>query len=324
MDIFRTPVKAGQSAEKISLKTPILTVGSCFSDAIGQRLIRNKFTVLTNPFGNIYNPISIHKLLLSREAPSERSIVHHNGVFNSFDFHSDFAATTQAELLENIAHVQKSTAAFVTTARWIIITYGTAFVYEKKDNNAIVANCHKMPATSFSKRLLSVKEIVDDFTVLYSEIKKANPQINFILTVSPVRHLKDSLELNSVSKAVLRLATHEITGKLHGVQYFPSFEIMMDDLRDYRFYSSDMIHPTIDAENYIWKNFSDRFFDSQTRKFIDTWNNILGDLSHKPFHPHTEQHQQFLKKLLSKLETVKNLVDVGPELNAVKSQFNAE
>jgi hypothetical protein len=200
------------------------------------------------------------------------------------------------------------------------MTYGTAWVYQLKDNGEIVANCHKVPANQFSKSLLSHLAITESFDEFYLTLKKINPAIQIILTVSPVRHLKDKLALNSVSKSVLRLACHTISSSHDDVHYFPAYEIMLDDLRDYRFYKADLIHPSDVAEEYIWEQFITCYADEHLRQFIQDWKAILAALAHRSFHSNTVAHQQFLKNTLEKLQAFKTLVDVEPEIALIKSQ----
>jgi len=178
-----------------------------------------------------------------------------------------------------------------------------------------------MPGSGFTKSLLSQKKILESFDTLYRDLKAFNPTCKIILTVSPVRHLKDTLALNSVSKSILRLACHTISETFDGVHYFPSYEIMLDDLRDYRFYKSDMIHPSEEAEEYIWNKFSDCYFDDQTKEFIKKWNPIYTSLQHKAFHVGTDAHQTFLKKILSQLEELSKTVSVDEEIAFIKAQI---
>jgi hypothetical protein len=206
-------------------------------------------------------------------------------------------------------------------AEWLMITYGTAWVYERKETGEVVANCHKMPNTLFTKSLLSQQAIADSFDAVYKELKKFNPAIKIILTLSPVRHVKDTLELNSVSKSVVRAACHVISGSFADVSYFPAYEIMMDDLRDYRFYKADMIHPTDVAEEYIWEKFSEKYFSVELKLFLSQWKEIQQAINHRPFHPTSVAHQSFLKETLKRLESLKEMVDVEDELTLIKSRL---
>jgi hypothetical protein len=323
MNNFRTDVRITRSATPITLKNPILTAGSCFADAIGMRLHEHKFSVAVNPFGVIYNPVSIHKAILyavNNQTPTDHSYLQNQGIFLNYDFHSILSGSQKAELVSKLAATVGSLHYFLANVSKIMITYGTAWVYERKETGEIVANCHKMPAQQFEKRLLSEKEIVDSFDLFYKTIRQYNPEVHFILTVSPVRHIKDTLELNSVSKAILRAACHK-AASYEGVEYFPGFEIMIDDLRDYRFYKSDMLHPSVVAEDYIWEKFGEKYFDDDTKAFIKKWDEILSAIAHRPFHPASPGHQAFLKDVLRKLTDLKVTVDVDEEIQKIKTQI---
>jgi hypothetical protein len=324
MKSFRTDVSVSPSSHPISLKSGILTVGSCFADAIGTRLTGHKFHCLVNPFGAIYSPQAIHKTLLYsiyNESPAPITYLQNQEIHLNYDFNSQLSSLSQTALTSLLNHKIGVTHYFLKDAQWILITYGTAWIYTRNDTGEIVANCHKMPSHTFSKSLMHENEIVKSFDSLYSSLKKFNPKIRFILTVSPVRHVKDTLELNSVSKAMLRVTCHNLSENYEAVEYFPAFEMMIDDLRDYRFYKSDMLHPTVEAENYIWEKFKEKYFTTDTRAFVDKWDNIQAALAHKPFHPNTSAHQQFLKDTLKKLEELKSLVDVDKEIEVVKNQL---
>src|SRR6185369_3638007 len=170
--------------------------------------------------------------------------------------------------------------------------------YRLKTSNEIVANCHKVPSINFTKSLLTETEIIESFQGFYAKLKSINPDCKIILTISPVRHLKDTLELNSVSKSMLRLSCHSIGNKFSDVEYFPAYEILLDDLRDYRFYKTDRLHPTEEAVEYIWEKFVSAYFDASSKEFIKEWKEIRKDLQHKAFHSQSENHQKFLKSLL--------------------------
>jgi hypothetical protein len=324
MKEFRTEINLQPSRSRLNLRSRLLTQGSCFSDAIGDRLNLYKFKTLVNPFGVMYNPESIHKVLtyaLYNEPAPDHTYLHHQDVFLNYDFHSAFSALEKEELHARIIQTIGTTHFFLKDLEWLVLTYGTAWVYERTDTGEIVANCHKVPGSQFSKTLLTPGQIIDSFRTFYTNLKKFNPGVNVILTVSPVRHIKDTLELNSVSKATLRLSCQLILNEFPSVEYFPAYELMMDDLRDYRFYKADMLHPTKEAEDYIWEKFVGRYVDEQGRTFIKKWNGILSALHHRPFHSHTASHQQFLKDTLKKLEELNSLADVEEEARLIKDQI---
>ncbi len=323
LNTFRTEITC-PSAHPIDLKDTILTTGSCFADLFGQWLYNNKFDVLVNPFGNNYNPISIHKSLMEALTLDldERLFVNYQGIWHHFDYHSQWSSNKRELLKASIQKIQKEVNQFLKRSNVLIITYGTAWVYRYNKQNCIVSNCHKVPAKEFNKQLLTSDEITASFQQLYAALKNIRTDLRIILTVSPVRHVKDTLVLNSVSKATLRLACHTLSNQYKEVEYFPSYEIMMDDLRDYRFYERDKIHPTEEALDYISHKFSDQYFTKEVKYFIEKWLTIRQAMEHRPYHPHSEAHQHFLKELLHKLEELKGTVSVEEEIKNIQSQIH--
>ena len=324
MNEFRTVVRTVSSPFKMALNHRILTLGSCFSDAIGAKLEQHKFAVCSNPFGVIYNPISLHNILntaIHHDLPAADHYVQNDDVHLHHDLHSSFSDLDKGKFEANIRDVFSRTNEFIKHCPWILITYGTAWVFSHKESGRIVANCHKQPAHTFSKSLLTVSEIVASFTAMQRELKALNPRTKIILTLSPVRHLKDTLPLNSVSKSVLRLACHQICEQSADVEYFPAYEMMMDDLRDYRFYKPDMIHPTEQAEEYIWNTFTHQYMDADAMDFIEQWRTIYPALMHRPFHPASSGHQIFLRQTLHKLEQLKGVINVDAEIKSIRKQL---
>ena len=319
--MFRTEITPRPSREKITLATPILSIGSCFSDCMGERFLNYKFDTVANPFGTVYNPLSIFKLLdyaLQKKYPNESTYLETHGMQANYDFHSSFSTLQPSHIRKDIHTAIDQTSEHLKKTRWMILTFGTAFVYRRNDNNSIVANCHKVPAKAFSKELLTQKQIIDGFEKWYAQLQEKLPEIKIILTVSPVRHIKDNLEQNSVSKSILRVTCDTLEKAYDGIQYFPSYEIMMDDLRDYRFYKSDMIHPTQDAENYIWNKFADTYFDRETLNFLEEWAKILKAMQHRPFNPASEGHIKFITETIDRLKRLENKVDVTQEIQRLK------
>ena len=324
--MFRTVVPPGESKDKINLSDKILCIGSCFADMVGRKLGENKFNVNINPYGIAFNPYSIFNLLdcsIDNRFPPPHTYLKNQGVFYNYDLHSDFGSLDQGQLKDRIEQTIRKTAGWLSKVNWLILTFGTAIVYQRTDNGETVANCHKMPSDHFDKRFLTDNEIRTGFKRLMDKLKSFNPQVNIILTVSPVRHIKDTLELNAVSKSTLRVACHQLSESFPSVKYFPAYEIMVDDLRDYRFYKRDMIHPSEEAEDYIWKIFGKCYFSAEVNAFIKDWQKIQKSLAHRPFHPHSENHQDFLKKLLMRLHTVNDVVDVSAEIEQVEEQLAA-
>ncbi len=324
MNIFRTTLTPTPSAVKMAISDQILTIGACFADVLGTRLAANKLRVSANPFGNLYHPAGIHKMLtylLDGKLPPSETYFQRDDLYLNYDFHSTFSALSLEDLENQIKNTILATSTFLLQTKWLVITYGTAWVYSLKESNETVANCHKLPAQKFTKSLWSVDQLNTSFSNLYTQLKKVNPSLRIILTVSPVRHLKDTLVLNSVSKAALRLACHTVAEKYDDVEYFPAYELLLDDLRDYRYYTSDMIHPTTQAEDYIWEHFVATYFNTDLQHFLAAWKDIQHALNHKPFHPTSIAHQQFLHTTLAKLETLKTFVNVDEEISFFNNQL---
>lgn len=324
MDNFRTVLSTTPSPFNIGLRDRCFTIGSCFADNLGQLLHQHKFEVLINPFGTSYNPISIHKVLnyaIQNELPSTDTYGELNETYFNFDFHSSFSALNANNLQHNIGSAISKNHAPLLSATTLLITYGTSWVYERKDNGDIVSNCHKVPSSQFNKQLLTQKKILESFKNFYQQLMAVNPNIRIILTLSPVRHIKDSLELNAVSKSILRLSCHTLSELYPNVEYFPAYEIVLDDLRDYRFYDRDLLHPSGEAIDYIWRIFGERYFTKDTAIFVKQWDEITKALAHRPYHPTSALHQKFLSNLLSKLEELKSTINVDKEISQIKNQL---
>jgi len=325
--MFRTVLPISPSEDKISYQSSIVTIGSCFADAIGNQLLENKFRVLTNPFGIIFNPLSIFKLIhytVEQSLPDKDTYLLHDEIHSNYEFHSDFSASSEDELRLMIEGGIQSAYNVIKKADWLFITLGTSVVYHRKTNGKLVANCHKIPASNFTKTILEEELICREFDELYQKLMLLNPGLKIILTVSPVRHVKDTLEINSVSKSILRLAAYHLSTAYAQVHYFPAFEILMDDLRDYRFYGSDMLHPNETAEKYIWEAFSSTYFDRDTVSIIEKWGKIKKSLEHRPFHPHTNSFKDFQKKTLEQLHALLPYLDVNKEIENIQKMDSEE
>lgn len=323
--MFRTEISGIETKFSINRQTAILSMGSCFANEIGQRMSDFKFSLQCNPGGILFNPLSIFELLqhaLDQTQLPDWTYVRSQGRWFNYKLHSRLNASTR-EALENEADkLMTSVLNQLQKTDLIIFTFGTSVVYRLRENGQLAANCHKIPQRAFSKEVLGIEEIVRSFHDLKSKIESFRPGIKFLLTVSPVRHVKDGLALNNVSKSTLRLACHELEQADTDVQYFPSYELMMDDLRDYRFYKKDMIHPNEQALDYIWQKFAEAFFDKDTHSFLSEWTKIKSALDHKPFHPASAEHQQFLRATLQKLENLSAQADVTREIALLKAQLN--
>ncbi len=314
---FRTSFSTPLSNHKIDYKTNILSIGSCFAQHMGSKLDQHKFNILNNPFGTLFHPLAIQQLLTS-PAINQNLFVENEGIFRHFNYHSELSASSQTELQEILSEKHEEVNNFIQKADTIIITLGTAFVYQHLETNEIVANCHKVPQRNFEKKLLSVEEIINSFMEkreFWNQFKK------IIITVSPVRHIKDSIPLNNVSKSTLHLACHQLCEQFHNMEYFPAYELMNDDLRDYRFYKEDMIHPNEVAQNYIWEKFQETYFEPKTIQQVSEIQKILQAVAHRPFNQESEAHQKFLKKTLEKMEKQATSFNFSQEIEQIKQQI---
>jgi len=277
MKNFRTTFQFKQCVKKVAHSSKVITIGSCFSEVIGERLLLGKFNGLINPFGTIFNPISIFRLLEysleSRPLDKEMYLNRHDNFFH-YQLHSSFNGMSKNELAQKTELVQLVTKDKLQSATHLFITLGTAFVYQLLKNEEIVANCHKQPQKHFTKRMLGLGEMMEAYQVFHQKLKKINPDIQVALTISPVRHTKDGIPENQLSKSILRVFCDQIIRLNPEMYYFPAYEIMMDDLRDYRFYKDDMIHPNSMAEEYIWEEFQGSFFNDGTKELIQHINQI--------------------------------------------------
>ncbi|GEO05235.1 hypothetical protein AAE02nite_28990 [Adhaeribacter aerolatus] len=324
MTSFRTEINIKPIKQQLDLNARVLTAGSCFAEVMGNKVAAYKINSLVNPFGTIFNPLSLIKLLsaaLKPESEFNGELLERDGLWYAYDLHSSFTAASAEILKANIQDRLVQTHEFLKNTNLLILTLGTAVGYIHKATNLLVANCHKIPQQQFQKELISTAAITNAFADFFMELKALNPNITVLLTVSPVRHLKETLELNSVSKSILRVATHEINRQFPEVQYFPAYELMLDDLRDYRFYKADMLHPTEVAEAYIWQKFSQAYFNQNFQNFVAKWNKIQQALAHKPFQPESAAHQQFLQKLLIQLDELAKVTDCTAEIQQVKSML---
>ncbi|WP_276498224.1 GSCFA domain-containing protein [Pontibacter litorisediminis] len=305
--MFRTEVHVPSAGLGLTLQQKVLTIGSCFAEVMGSKLRQNKVDVLVNPFGTIFNPVSVSLLLqaaIGRHHAFEEQLVRQNGIWYAYDLHSSLSSTNKEELLQTLEARLQQTRLYLQGASLLVVTLGTAIAYRLQESGKLVANCHKLPASHFRRELLSVEEMKSAFEELLAQLRQQNPALKVLLTVSPVRHIKETIELNSVSKASLRVLCHQLQQEHPEVLYFPAYEIMMDDLRDYRFYKEDMLHPTPLAEEYIWQKFVEGYYAPEFRQFMEKWEKLQRAVAHKPFHPQSEAHQKFLKSTLQQLQAL--------------------
>lgn len=304
---FTTKISIPKSDHQIDYNSKILSLGSCFAVNIGDKFDYFKFQNTTNPFGILFHPLAIKKLIdfaVSQKNFTPEDLFFHNERWHCFDAHSDLSNPNKDELLQNLNEILKSTYQQIAESTHIIITYGTSWVYRNIETNKIVANCHKVPQKQFVKELLSAETIKKSIKTTLDLIQKINPNVTIILTISPVRHLKDGFVENQLSKAYLISALHQVLQTEHcklNTEYFPSYEIMMDELRDYRFYAEDMIHPSQIAIDYIWERFSETNISIETHPIMVEVSTIQKGLAHRPFNINSESHQQFLSKLQDKI-----------------------
>ncbi|WP_242927054.1 GSCFA domain-containing protein [Pontibacter vulgaris] len=324
--MFRTEVNVSPASLALGLQSNVLTFGSCFAEVIGNKLLQNKARALVNPFGTLFNPISVCKLLQAAAGQPynfEEHLVQHNGIWYVYDLHSSLSSPDKEELTELIRQRLQQTEQQLQQASLLIITLGTAVSYKLIKTGAIVANCHKLPASNFNRELLSITEISTAFESLLAVLNQVNPNLKVLLTVSPVRHIKETIEINSVSKSILRVACHQLKQTHDHVLYFPAYEIMMDDLRDYRFYKPDMLHPTEVAEDYIWQKFTKAYFSKEFQEFLPEWEKMLRAVAHRPFHPDTPAHQAFLQNTIAQLRQLelKYKIDASAEQQQLQAQL---
>ena len=299
---FRTEIEVAPLAEGLEYGAKIFALGSCFAENISERLKRAKFSIASNPFGILFNPASI-AAAIDRLADARSFAVcditaGKEGYF-SFDAHSSLDGKTHTEAFGNLNKAVAQGAKSLAEADWVILTFGTAWVYEHEGR--VVANCHKQPASQFERRRLSVTEIVERYSRLFEGILRDK---RVILTVSPVRHIGDGLQENSVSKATLRLAVEELVAKYENAHYFPSYEILIDDLRDYRYYADDLAHPSNMAVDYVWERFCDVVLTDAAKAKLSQVEQIVAAAEHRPFNPESEAHKAFCRKMLAKMESM--------------------
>lgn len=297
----------------------LVSIGSCFADCIGDKLLSSKFSILSNPFGTIFNPLAISNLILnSINNTPNFNLVSSNQIWQTYECHSELGQKDKSVLIDNLKNLNNLLSCQLQKAKVLIITLGTALIYHHKELEITVANCHKMPSSLFNKQMLTAEEITKQLSLAFTKLREINPEIKIILTVSPVRHTKDTLPLNSVSKAILRTACFELENSHSFIYYFPAYEIMMDELRDYRFFKDDMIHPSTLAENYIWQQFLNTYCDDKTISIINQWQKIKKDLEHKPHFPASDQYQKHLNNTLLKLQELNTEIDLSAEITKTK------
>lgn len=313
---FQTKIPLSkQTHNLISYDSSILLLGSCFAENISTKFNYFKFKSLTNPFGILFHPLAIEQFItnvINEKHYTDEDVFQLNEQWHCFEAHSRLSSTSKAEVLKHLNHAIDSTIQQLNNSTHIVITLGTAWGYRHIASDSIVANCHKVPQKQFLKELLTIDEISESLESIISLIRSVNKDIKFIFTVSPVRHLKDGFVENQRSKSHLLSALHQVIEPRLGSYYFPSYELMMDELRDYRFYAEDMIHPNQLAIDYIWEAFKTVWIEEKTISLMQNVDDIQKGLAHKPFNPNSEAHQKFLKTIEEKKAKLKDLLpDIG-------------
>lgn len=293
--------------QQISYTDSILLTGSCFTEHIHDRLAQHKFSVLGNPHGILFNPMSVASALDSYIADRQYEaddLFYLNDLWNSWDHHTRFSHPDKQQALAQMNEAQKGAARFIQRAGFVIITLGSAFQYYLKENNRPVANNHRAPAQWFDKRLLEVPHITDILSATLEQLFHARPEVQVLFTISPVRHIRDGVIDNNRSKARLLEAVHTLCSKYEHVHYFPAYELVIDVLRDYRFYDIDMVHPNYAATSFVWQQFADLCLSPETKPVMKEVSDITTARNHRPRFPHTAAHQQFMASYAARIKSL--------------------
>jgi hypothetical protein len=312
---FTTPIQLQEYPKKIDYQSPIFSMGSCFAEHMGQKFDYFQFVHLTNSFGIIFNPVSLERIIsrvVEHRKFVEDDLFFYNEGWHCFEVHSECSHPQKEDMLLYLNQQLEQAHYFLSKADFFILTLGTAWVYRHLESNEIVANCHKIPAAQFQKELLDVDIIENSINELMKAVLQLNPKIQFVFTVSPVRHIKDGFVENQRSKSHLITALHNVLQvppsgpETSGVgAYFPSYEIVMDELRDYRFYEADLLHPNAIAVDYIWEKFTESLINPSVYSLMKEVDSIQKSLHHRPFNPNSEAHLQFKQQLALRIESLK-------------------
>ena len=321
---FRFEFDIKKLPEPVTHRHKLLLMGSCFTENIGEKLDSYKFTTLQNPNGILFNPVSVADALTSyieSKRHSEADVFNYNEGWHSWNYHSRFSGITPGGVLEKINASVSNANCFLKEADYLFITLGSAWVYtltEKALNaktGSVAANNHKAPADWFNRRLMKAEDVTKIFADVIQRLLAFNPKLKIIFTISPVRHLREGVIENNRSKAVLIQAVHELVESYPQLYYFPAYELVIDDLRDYRFYAEDLVHPNYFATQYVWEKMVDACMDEKTKKLMEEIHSINLAHKHKPFNAHSEQHKKFLQAIYQKTT---RLQEKHPQLNFAK------
>jgi len=306
---WQTSVSIPAYSNDLQYGQSIVALGSCFAEHMGHRLAEAKFAPLVNPFGILYNPLSIVKALERMRTGysyQAEDLIQGKELWFSFDHHGRYAAPTPEATLEHIRTDAQRGREKLQRAHWLLITFGTAHAWTYKSTGQIVANCHKQPPHLFVRQRLSVAAMVESLQSELSAWKQHNPEMQVVLTVSPVRYLRDGLIDSQRSKAALILAADQLCSALPFVHYFPAYEIVLDELRDYRFYARDLVHPSQVTIDYVWEKWINTLLDPQQHHLLKAIEGVVSASQHRPLHPATPSHQHFLRKQLDKIAKLKD------------------
>jgi hypothetical protein len=306
---FSTPVTVSPADHQADYNSDVVLLGSCFAVNIAEKFYSYKFRNIVNPFGILFHPLAIDEMVhrcVNDQQFSAGDLFHYNGRWHSFDVHSDLSHSDQQIMLKTLNKRLSDMRDALVKSTHIIITYGTAWIYREKASKSVVANCHKMSASQFDKEILSADSIEAAVSNTVNSIRSINPNAQIIFTISPVRHIKDGMVENQRSKAHMISALHNFLDGNQDQQlsYFPAYEILMDELRDYRFYAEDMIHPSKTAVDFIWQRFTETWISAAAYPVMEDVLKVQKALSHRPFNPDSESHRQFLNVINSKIDVL--------------------
>ena len=317
---FKLTLASKRSENSIGYRDSLFLIGSCFSENMGAKLNTHLFKVFENPHGILFNPISVAQSLsdcIHNKQYTEADLFQLNEVWNSWQHHSRFSGISSKEALDKINNSIAKAHTFLKTADHIVITLGSAWVYQLNSQSPhaaglVVANNHKAPATWFDKALMKPDALVLLLNKMVKDLLQFNPHLQIIFTISPVRHLREGLVENNRSKAVLIQAVHEIVDSTENVAYFPSYEYVIDDLRDYRFYAEDLVHPNYAASNYVWEKWVETYMNEETQSIMKQVAELQLAMQHKPFFAGSTQHKEFLQNCIAKSERLLSLYPYLP------------
>lgn len=316
-------------SQKISYSDNIFLIGSCFTDHIGRRLQELKFNILQNPNGILFDPVSVSKSLnsyIDLKQYNHPDLFYLNELWQSWNHHSVFSGMSVPEVINRINLSQAKAHEHLKKSAWLIITLGSSFLYQLTENNQPVANCHRAPGQWFKKHLLFASETIQSLEETIQKLQVFNAGIKIIFTISPVRHIRDGVVENNRSKAALIEAVHHLTEKYEHIYYFPAYELVIDVLRDYRFYDIDLVHPNYAATEFVFDKFEDAYISEETKVFAEEIKKIVNGYKHKPFQPETEKHKLFLRNMLENVKSLQNklsYLDFSREISFFSACFSS-